>query len=63
MTKDSSKPPLCKGRWQKSLIFDGGVVLRGVVLRGIDFRRCKVRALRPLRRSAPAPLTQGSLWE
>ena len=20
------KPPLCKGRWQKSLIFDGGVV-------------------------------------
>ena len=20
------KPPLCKGRWQKSVIFDGGVV-------------------------------------
>jgi len=19
-------PPLCKGRWQKSLIFDGGIV-------------------------------------
>ena len=23
------KPPLCKGRWQKSLIFDGGVVHYG----------------------------------
>ena len=22
----SIKPPLCKGRWQKSLIFDGGIV-------------------------------------
>ena len=22
-------PPLCKGRWQKSLIFDGGVVHYG----------------------------------
>ena len=22
----SKKPPLCKGRWQKSLIFDGGIV-------------------------------------
>ena len=21
-----AKPPLCKGRWQKSLIFDGGIV-------------------------------------
>ena len=22
-----NKPPLCKGRWQKSLIFDGGIVV------------------------------------
>ena len=22
----AQKPPLCKGRWQKSLIFDGGIV-------------------------------------
>ena len=26
MSKNQPKPPLCKGRWQKSLIFDGGVV-------------------------------------
>ena len=26
LSKNQSKPPLCKGRWQKSLIFDGGVV-------------------------------------
>ena len=23
---DCKEPPLCKGRWQKSLIFDGGIV-------------------------------------
>ena len=26
LSKNQSKPPLCKGRWQKSLIFDRGVV-------------------------------------
>ena len=26
MSKNQPKPPLCKGRWQKSMIFDGGVV-------------------------------------
>ena len=26
LSKNQPKPPLCKGRWQKSLIFDGGVV-------------------------------------
>ena len=26
MSKNQPKPPLCKGRCQKSLIFDGGVV-------------------------------------
>ena len=24
--RQNKKPPLCKGRWQKSLIFDGGIV-------------------------------------
>ena len=26
VSKRQPKPPLCKGRWQKSLIFGGGVV-------------------------------------
>ena len=26
LSKNQSMPPLCKGRWQKSLIFDRGVV-------------------------------------
>jgi len=26
-SRRSGKPPLCKGRWQKSLIFDGGIDL------------------------------------
>ena len=26
-SRRSDKPPLCKGRWQKSLIFDGGIDL------------------------------------
>ena len=26
LSKNQPMPPLCKGRWQKSMIFDGGVV-------------------------------------
>ena len=26
LSKNQAKPPLCKGRWQKSLIFARGVV-------------------------------------
>jgi len=33
------KPPLCKGRWQKSLIFDGGIV----PLQRFDFAGCKAQ--------------------
>ena len=46
-------PPLCKGRWQKSLIFDGGVADTGC---GADFDVSIPQAALRL----PAPFTQGS---
>ena len=45
----SGVPPLCKGRWQKSLIFDGGIV--NIPLRG---------TLHPPPYSGPFPLQEGA---
>ena len=51
--RHSAMPPLCKGRWQKSSIFDGGVADTGY---GANFdTSIPQSALRPT-----APFTQGS---
>ena len=51
------KPPLCKGRWH----------FRKKMTEGLAVRKTEQRTIlntsrQPLSRSAPAPLTQGSLW-
>ena len=51
------KPPLCKGRWhfRKKMT-------EGLAVRKAEQRTTLNTSRQPLSRSAPAPLTQGSLW-
>ena len=51
--RHSAMPPLCKGRWQKTLIFDGGVADTGYGANlDVSIPQSALRL--------PAPFTQGS---